>query len=280
MLSPNDKPTSTELPFHIPAKMAAVWIMSRDIAWTIAAGPGGSIQTLFNLAWRFAPPQRDPELQNEPESSASLANCEQLERSELTDAEISVLTATPTGSPKHKPAEKSHPLLDAIRLLATMTRAGRLNATAMRDGQRQPMRSEDWDGLTLDIIPTEGGTEVLDVCRITDKGPIRHQCEWTEVHFERDGLLRLFPAVADPASKVTKALADVRRLQKWIEGEIRLSPNKSLSKRVLADRAREAGHNVSGAAFARARANAIKEVGAAAWSQPGRKPKGQTPGGD
>jgi hypothetical protein len=73
------------------------------------------------------------------------------------------------------------------------------------------------------------------------------------------------------AGGVAATVAAERRLQAWLEEQMRASPSASPGKKIIAARAKHAGHLHSGRPFARAYHNAVVATGAIAWSAPGRK---------
>ena len=80
---------------------------------------------------------------------------------------------------------------------------------------------------------------------------------------------------AGPANlaAVKATIAAERRLQDWLENEMRASPNASPGKAKVQPQAQVAGHDVPAAGFTRAWAAAVRATGAVAWSTAGRKAK-------
>ena len=66
-------------------------------------------------------------------------------------------------------------------------------------------------------------------------------------------------------------IKDERDLQRWLEGAIRESPDRSPGKPEMKRRATKAGLTFTGEGFLRAWSNAVAQTGATAWSKAGRK---------
>jgi hypothetical protein len=87
------------------------------------------------------------------------------------------------------------------------------------------------------------------------------------------------PTAAEPATPapdpapVASTIAAERRLEAWLVEKMRANPDNPPGKAAIRREAEAAGHAVSGRAFARAYANAVKTAGTPAWSAPGRKSK-------
>jgi hypothetical protein len=280
---------TADLPVALTPLAAVAWIATRCVALTLAAGPGGSIRSLLwlGLKWRESQPREkqdrwvgeharyameraewdkwaaEPERWKRPLKSASKAMKEALraERRALTEAWAA-------REPTVTPADVPDPFGAALAQLDVSARAGRVPASAMRDGYRQVIPPEVWPELTVAEVKV-GRLEVLDVCALISTGPTRRPCEWTQALFDRDALVHLYPAPDGAAAAAT--IAGEKRLQAWLEDRMRASPAAPAAKSVTRTQAEQAGHNFSGAGFDRAWREAVKATGATAWSHAGTR---------
>src|SRR4051812_32165944 len=196
-------PDTADLPLALTPLAAVAWIATRSVALTLEAGPGGSIRTLLRLEleWRINQPREEqdrwgdelarhaaereqrrtwstePERWKRPLKSASKAKKEarRAERRALTEAWAA-------REPTVTPADVPDPFGAAVAQLTIWPRAGRLPASAVRDGHRQVIPPAEWPELTMAVVRV-GRLEVLDVCELTAAGPTGRPCAWTEALF-------------------------------------------------------------------------------------------------
>ncbi len=84
-------------------------------------------------------------------------------------------------------------------------------------------------------------------------------------------LVRQPLATEDGTRETAPTIAGERRLQEWLVGRMRASPDRSPGKPAVRQEARMAGHSFSTRGFERAWATAVRTAGTPAWSAPGRK---------
>jgi hypothetical protein len=109
-----------------------------------------------------------------------------------------------------------------------------------------------------------------------DFGFMDYEGPWfDEVRFDADQVRRLWLPSAPSVSvgTIRASNAGEKRLQAWLEAEMRSSPSVTPGKDVMRVRAKEAEHVFSGEGFNRAWANAVTATGAVEWSKAGRKSK-------
>lgn len=94
---------------------------------------------------------------------------------------------------------------------------------------------------------------------------------WTDILFERDDLVSVFPESAtDETAKPT--VAQQGRCREWLSQEMRLSPDRRLKSKAdfLREGRKKFGGSLSERGFETAWRLAILETGASAWSKAGR----------
>jgi hypothetical protein len=200
-------------------------------------------------------------------------------------------------------SEEAEPHASARADLQQALVAGTLIAAALRvDGELVTMKSARWRmifrrqgllgleaepfsealaGRTIPVNVTPDGTPTawgLPIIALTELIRWRStQPEAEQVERPTDGLRKIGGYTGDGQAsgggKVAFTIAAEKRLQSWIETQMRANPETPPGKSIVEASAKAAGHAFSIRGFKRAYANAVNATGASAWSTAGRKSK-------